>query len=247
MNYEVGKAYTRNDIFALLGLQPMPTGGNWFTGYTEHDGETYIFCGIGTAGRTGHDYHNQLDGSNLRWFGKNGSRRYHQPIQAMLLPGAVVHVFYRRDDRSPFTYGGRAIAVSTVDSSPVEVHWKLIDGSAPFRLAEEIANPGGITEGAKSSVTVNRYERDPRARERCIARWGLQCNVCAFDFERRYGAHGRGYIHVHHLKPLAEIGESYILNPESDLRPVCPNCHAMIHRQQPALTIEAAKALLRGS
>jgi 5-methylcytosine-specific restriction protein A len=55
---------------------------------------------------------------------------------------------------------------------------------------------------------------------------------------------GEGFIHVHHLKPLAQIGEQYELDPINDLRPVCPNCHAMLHRASPALSIDALRALI---
>jgi hypothetical protein len=60
-------------------------------------------------------------------------------------------------------------------------------------------------------------------RARCIRRWGAACCVCGFDFALKYGSIGEGYIHVHHLRPLSEIGEEYLLNPEEDLRPVCAN------------------------
>lgn len=46
-------------------------------------------------------------------------------------------------------------------------------------------------------------------------------------------------IHVYRLKPLAEIGEACVLNREEDLRRVCPKCRAMLHRVQPALSIES--------
>jgi 5-methylcytosine-specific restriction protein A len=62
--------------------------------------------------------------------------------------------------------------------------------------------------------------------------------ACLFDFKEKYGGIGERYIHVHHLKPLAEIKKEYELDPIKDLRPICPNCHAIIHRRQPALTIE---------
>ena len=65
------------------------------------------------------------------------------------------------------------------------------------------------------------------------------------DFEETYGETGKDYIHVHHITPLSDIGERYKLDPVKDLRPVCPNCHAMIHRQKPSLTIEALKALMK--
>ena len=86
-------------------------------------------------------------------------------------------------------------------------------------------------EGAKKRVYVNRYERDPKAREDCIKYYGCTCQVCGMDFAKKYGELGDGFIHVHHVVPIHEIGEEYELNPVEDLIPVCPNCHAMLHRK----------------
>jgi 5-methylcytosine-specific restriction protein A len=97
---------------------------------------------------------------------------------------------------------------------------------------------GGYVEGSKKTITVNAYERSPEAREKCIAHWGVMCAVCKFDFRYFYGELGRGYIHVHHLRPLSEVGGEYEVDPVNDLRPVCPNCHSMLHRERPALSIE---------
>ena len=49
---------------------------------------------------------------------------------------------------------------------------------------------------------------------------------------------GKNFIHVHHIKPLSEIDKEYKINPIQDLRPVCPNCHAMLHKKVPAYSIE---------
>jgi 5-methylcytosine-specific restriction enzyme A len=57
-------------------------------------------------------------------------------------------------------------------------------------------------EGALTQVEVNRYERDPRARNACLQHWGCRCAVCDFSFEEIYGSLGRDYIHVHHLREL---------------------------------------------
>lgn len=69
--------------------------------------------------------------------------------------------------------------------------------------------------------------------------------MCNFDFEKAYGQLGENYIQIHHLKPLSEIKEDYCVNPEEDLRPICPNCHAMIHRKTPALKIEELKHIVQ--
>jgi len=87
-------------------------------------------------------------------------------------------------------------------------------------------------EGKVVEVTVNSYERDDKARDACIDHYGLKCQVCNFDFEKQYGELGAGFIHVHHLVQLSEIKEEYIIDPIKDLRPVCPNCHAMLHKRK---------------
>jgi 5-methylcytosine-specific restriction protein A len=112
-------------------------------------------------------------------------------------------------------------------------------------LAEEVSGAAELFEGAKRQVFVNAFERNTTARQLCVRHYGARCQVCGFDFESVYGAIGAGFIHVHHLRELSEIGSAYKVDPVQDLRPVCPNCHAMLHRESPALTIEALKTRLR--
>jgi hypothetical protein len=126
--------------------------------------------------------------------------------------------------------------------SPVIRYWA--SGQSEQEFPDDVCNPETVTEGAKLTVIVNKFERNSTARLKCIDKWGVACAVCGFDFEKKYGYRGAGYIHVHHLKPLSEIGEAYQLDPVKDLRPVCPNCHAMLHRTVPAISIDALKELL---
>jgi hypothetical protein len=99
-------------------------------------------------------------------------------------------------------------------------------------------------EGSVKQIMVNSYERDTKARQKCIAIHGLICAVCGFNFEEKYGELGKNFIHVHHLKPLSEIQAEYRVDPEKDLRPICPNCHAMLHRRKKILTIEELKEII---
>lgn len=100
------------------------------------------------------------------------------------------------------------------------------------------------TEGTASQITQTRYERNPYARVACIKHYGYSCSVCEFDFEKRFGELGKNFIHVHHLTQVATAGKTYEVDPIKDLRPVCPNCHAMLHKQNPPLTIEELKIWL---
>lgn len=101
-----------------------------------------------------------------------------------------------------------------------------------------------FSEGLATRVLVNRYERSREAREICIKHKGCKCYVCGMDFEERYGTIGHGFIHIHHTTPISSIGKDYVINYEKDLVPVCPNCHAMLHRKNPPYTIEELKELI---
>ena len=81
-------------------------------------------------------------------------------------------------------------------------------------------------------------------RKECIEHYGTTCSICNFNFEKIYGKIGENFIHVHHLTDISIIAENYNVNPIIDLRPVCPNCHAMLHKKVPAYTIEEIKLFI---
>lgn len=112
-----------------------------------------------------------------------------------------------------------------------------------MKIPEELETTN-LREGSFKRISVNSYERNPVARARCIATHGAICAVCGFDFGAMYGREAAGYIHVHHLVPLSEIGESYEVDPIADLRPVCPNCHAVIHMSHPPKSIDQVRQLI---
>ncbi|MCK5747644.1 MAG: HNH endonuclease [Oricola sp.] len=60
-------------------------------------------------------------------------------------------------------------------------------------------------------------------------------------FEERYGNVGRGFIEVHHTRPVHELwpGDKTTL---ADLVLICANCHRMIHRQRPWLSLDESRA-----
>lgn len=109
----------------------------------------------------------------------------------------------------------------------------------------EMGEKEAYVEGAAQRVWVNRFERDPEARAKAIQHYGLSCQACDFDFKSRYGALGEGFIHVHHTVPLSSIGKSYTVDPIRDLRPVCPNCHAMLHKRTPPYTVDELREIIR--
>jgi 5-methylcytosine-specific restriction protein A len=67
--------------------------------------------------------------------------------------------------------------------------------------------------------------------------------VCSFDFRKTYGELGDGYIHVHHRTDLSKRDGEYEVDPIRDLVPLCPNCHAMIHRRSTSISVEELAAI----
>lgn len=123
----------------------------------------------------------------------------------------------------------------------VESVWKYIRNFQPEsnllygtdEQTEETADslPGEtLSESGKRKTTaVNLPERNPKARNACLNRRGHRCLICGFDAKEVYGEAFRGKIHVHHIVPISERSEEYQIDPETDLIPVCPNCHMMLH------------------
>ncbi len=122
---------------------------------------------------------------------------------------------------------------------------KKADPRPEYFAAEELPPRIVYVEGATRRVLVNAFERNRRAREACLRHYGRSCTACGFNFEANYGEATAGYIHVHHVIPIAQVGTEYRLDPIKDLRPVCPNCHAVIHRREPPFSIEEIKHMLR--
>jgi 5-methylcytosine-specific restriction endonuclease McrA len=88
------------------------------------------------------------------------------------------------------------------------------------------------TDGKKKEYYIARYERNSENRKNAIRIHGTKCMICGFDFEKVYGEAGKGFIEVHHIKPLSEEGEEVEINPETDLICICANCHRIIHRKK---------------
>jgi hypothetical protein len=144
-----------------------------------------------------------------------------------------------RNGFAPTHYMGAPIQKASRSSS-------VIKRGAEIIFPDEISPDVSYIEGSSRQALVNAYERSAAARKKCIDHHGSVCRVCSIDFKRVYGEIGAGFIHVHHTKPLSTIGSSYEVDPIQDLVPVCPNCHAMLHRREPPLSIEELRALIGG-
>ena len=168
----------------------------------------------------------------------------------------------RRDEFDVFMDNGRKGQRNREPSSAVknfheelkglEDKVKRIIGEQEKHVSNRIIYPDDLfddsleyLEGKKKMIAVNIYERNPIARKRCIEHYGAICCICKFDFGKNYGEEHGGLIHVHHLKKISEINEEYAVDPINDLRPVCPNCHMILHSKSEGYTIEEVSAMLK--
>ena len=101
-----------------------------------------------------------------------------------------------------------------------------------------IQKESNLLEGTPKQIILTKYERNPIARQKCIDHYGASCVICNFNFEYTYGTIGKDFIHVHHLIKVSSQQKEYEIDPVKDLRPVCPNCHAIIHKKKVAFGID---------
>ena len=118
-------------------------------------------------------------------------------------------------------------------------------------IAETISVDEEAVEGRILTVTHQRRERDPkivkRKKQKIINETGrLACETCGFDFKQSYGAIGEGFAECHHEKPVSKLkrGDTTKLR---DLRIVCANCHRMIHRSKPWLSVAELHDVIQGA
>ncbi|MEK4152407.1 HNH endonuclease [Carnobacterium sp. FSL E2-0243] len=100
-------------------------------------------------------------------------------------------------------------------------------------------------EGKRIGLYTYCYERNQKLRKKAIEIHGTRCLGCRFSFLEMYGEYGEDYIEIHHTKPLSSIKEEVIVNPDTDLVPLCSNCHRIVHRRKEILTINELKMLIK--
>ena len=249
INFRQGKKYLRQDIIDTYGGQSRSgittpakhpliflftsdTGKEF--GYVDGwtDDGTFEICGEGQVGDMKYVRGNKAilehkqNGKALHLFEKTKDR-YVRYISKMIYKS-------HREDRGPDINGDdrkRIIFELTVDSS-------LNESDSDFTSTETV-------EGKKVVRYSTVYERDPKARAEALTIHGYDCKGCGLNFGDFYGEHGRGFIHVHHIKPLSESGETKV-DPKTDLIPLCPNCHAMVHKNKNhTLSLEELKDLIK--
>ena len=154
-----------------------------------------------------------------------------------------------------WTHIALRVSKSPVSAGDIEHESVILDWGIPMMgmilslanvvpLEPEVVLESPQTEGAVRKTLTTKYERSPINRALCLAAKGYSCSVCGMNFQQTYGELGREFIHVHHAVPVSKMGENYKVDPLKELFPVCPNCHAMLHRTDPPMSVDELRALL---
>jgi 5-methylcytosine-specific restriction protein A len=159
----------------------------------------------------------------------------HESIQPVLIAAGETNNYWTEN----YAYG---IARAFLERSTSAIF--LSDGEILLPPSPE-SEPASYREGRRLAILVERIERDPRARMACIDHFGPVCQACCFDFEATYGEIGKGFIHVHHQRKLAETDGQHLVDPLVDLIPLCPNCHAMAHARQIPLSVTELRGVMK--
>jgi 5-methylcytosine-specific restriction protein A len=98
-------------------------------------------------------------------------------------------------------------------------------------------------EGGTTERTTTVRKRSLTAKQRCLEHYGHKCYVCNVDYGKKYGGRGAACIHVHHLVPISSKPGEHEIDPIEDLRPVCWNCHVLLHRDHD-LSMDSLRAIV---
>lgn len=223
------------DVASVLNAAKTGKPVNWIVPKGAHTGEPVLFHlpARGLAARG-------VIGAEPRDRGQGSYGRYTATVRKIaLLDPAAPLAFLRKYHRS-WKWPTYPKGYTTIDG---RIEARLEELLRSKLLRNYSKEP--IIEGGSKSVPLTVYERNPTARRRCIAYYGTACHGCGVSFGKTYGETAEGYIQVHHLKAVSERGGEYVVDPVKDLRPICPNCHAVVHLQTPPLSFLKLKWMLK--
>ncbi len=183
-------------------------------------------------------YENYFDGDRLLIEGETNHAADERIISAKL-NGDAIHLFYRHDHHSSFTYFGE-IHLSNYQRnqdrpSRFEFMTARSEVVSSAALSTDQATQGEPDktfipdpEGQKKLRQHVVYERSQKNRAQAIKIHGTTCAACSFNFDDFYGGDlAKSYIQIHHIHSITKANGP--VDPSTDLIPLCSNCHSMVH------------------
>lgn len=130
---------------------------------------------------------------------------------------------------------------------PLKSHFDSGDAQLPSSVKSQkliSSRDDDFYEGSIQRISVEVRERNSAARNACIAHHKCNCAICGFNFGTIFGAAAKGFIHVHHIKPLSKSMAEGPVDPEKDLIPLCPNCHSVVHLRKEPYSVEDVREMI---
>ena len=125
----------------------------------------------------------------------------------------------------------------------------LVGAGIPSAEREQFR--GDFVEARRSASESAYFARSAALVRQAKAHYGASCQACGFDFQKAYGDLGVGFVECHHLDPLGEryyrLGGSNQATSLSDVTVLCANCHRMIHRRRPALSLNELRTIVKSN
>lgn len=135
--------------------------------------------------------------------------------------------------------------ISTFSNLDIKDYRNIFEDLIAVEESEKVETTSK-TEGGVKVFLAKRVERNPSLRNDAFKIHGYDCMVCGFNFKDSYGAWGKNWAEVHHIKPISDKKEEKtITDPKEDLAVLCANCHRMIHKKKNVvLTLDELKKKL---
>jgi len=154
--------------------------------------------------------------------------------------------FQERNNKYYIKQGGYLTALSEELIHLFNSNLKKIDNFDNFNNFDEENFPEGNTiyKIHKSKERSSKVIKLAKQRFKAKHNNELFCECCNFHFTKTYGEIGHDFIEGHHIQPISDI-EDERLTKIDDIILLCSNCHRMIHRKRPWLTVDKLKTLLK--
>lgn len=249
--FVTGGIYSRKQVRTLLGpISNEAPEAIWNSNYFKIGKYLVVFANATNSSENISSEQVKINDHETRilWFGKPNAHS-EQPVFRALFQGKLQLLFFVRwnekDDLFTFLSTEKILSFSNDHllndlTRTIKIEIQISELNSDDSL-EEVSSE---QEGRRTLRMHSYYERNPRLRLECIRLHGVRCKICDFDFRERFGELGANFCHVHHIEPLSEVGKAHLVSPLTDLIPVCPNCHAMLHRVQPALQPKALREII---
>lgn len=192
-----------------------------------------------------------IKGNKLRFDGPVSKLMEMDSLIRPLLRGLIYRASVKKDGEPRKTNYAKGFSSDAIDYMR-----RILNDDVPYPsfwngAQEALVTAADVSSGFEGAAYLEQHLSRERkaslveAKKRAVLEktGDLACEVCKFSFKKTYGPLGEYYCEVHHLRQIADAGEGVVTKLE-DLAVVCSNCHGMIHKSTPMLSISELQAQL---